>query len=444
MKTFLPLSKAAIRAFLTILWFAPVYFVNAQSGSGGGSSVPELVFKDPQLESGKSGADGATYRFKQVTNDVDAIMRIERRSSSQVRITDIDLKNTGYDNAFQPRISYNNGSAPSNRNWWIEFSMNFVKKGSTTPATVKTFKLTALDIDGDDNRLREYVSFYGAHSYTLERNTSLTVTNLLDQILGLLTPGIEFKGPARDYSNVSTSATNLMTTMTYSKKSGFTFRAGATTGSGSSNSTDRMYSFWFRGFDYDVPTDVTLPVKLVSFSAMLNDNDAVDLKWTTASEKNVSHFEVERSHDGKNYSKAGIVFAFGNTSEEVKYAFTDKGINANDPGVIYYRLRSIDNDGTSELSHVRSIRIGKKEEQLRIVAYPNPVVNELRVTIPSHWQGKKVSYELYSNNGQMLFQSVSAMGSQTETIDISRFAAGNYIVKASCGDETAHQKIIRK
>lgn len=448
MKTILPLTKTVASIFLATFLLTSTFFANAQSGPGGGSgsgsSVPELIFKDPILESGTSGANGATYRFKKVTNDVDVIMKIEGRSSSSVKITNIDMDNTGYDNAFQPRISYNNGSSPANRNWWIEFSMNFVKRSATTPATVNTFKLTALDIDGDDNRLREHITFYGAQSYRVEQNTSLTISNVIDQILDLLTPGVNFRGPTRDYSNVSTTATNLMTTMTYNNKSSITFRVGASTGSASSNQTDRMYSFWFRGFDYSVPADVTLPVKLIDFSAILNANDAVDLKWTTAMERNASHFEVEKSVDGKNYSTAGIVFAFGNTSEEARYAFTDKNINTSKPGVIYYRLRTVDNDGSSEYSYVRSIRIGKKEEQLSIMAYPNPVVNELRVTIPSHWQGKKISYEVFNTSGQKLFQQVSNLASQTETIDMSRVAAGSYIVKVTCGNETAHQKLIRR
>jgi hypothetical protein len=81
---------------------------------------------------------------------------------------------------------------------------------------------------------------------------------------------------------------------------------------------------------------------------------------------------------------------------------------------------------------------------LKILAYPNPVVNELRVTIPSGWQGKKVNYEVYSTTGQMLIHRITAMSSQTETIDVSRLAAGSYIVKASCQDETSSQKIIRR
>jgi hypothetical protein len=57
-----------------------------------------------------------------------------------------------------------------------------------------------------------------------------------------------------------------------------------------------------------------LPVKLVSFTATLNDNHT-DLKWTTMTENNLSHYAVEKSTDGKNFSQAGVVFASGNTTE---------------------------------------------------------------------------------------------------------------------------------
>ena len=187
-----------------------------------------------------------------------------------------------------------------------------------------------------------------------------------------------------------------------------------------------------------------LRVKLVSFSAMLT-TDKVDLKWTTSSEKNVSHFTIEKSTDGINFSETGVVFAFGNTSETKNYSFTDGSINASQAGVIYYRLRSVDIDGKSELSQVKTIRIGKKNEQsISILIYPNPVGTELRVTIPTTWQGKKVSYELLNSNGQVMLRNITSTGSQTESMNVNSIAPGFYIIKVTCNGETAQQKIIKR
>jgi hypothetical protein len=188
-----------------------------------------------------------------------------------------------------------------------------------------------------------------------------------------------------------------------------------------------------------------LPVKLASFSAILT-TDKVDLKWTTSSEKNVSHFSIEKSTDGIHFSERGLVFAFGNTSETKNYSFTDGNINVSQVGVIYYRLRSVDIDGKNELSQVKTIRIGKKNEQSisNILTYPNPVSTELHVTIPTNWQGKKVSYELLNGNGQVMQRNIAATFSQTESMNVNSLAPGIYIIKVTCNGETAYQKIIKR
>jgi hypothetical protein len=110
-----------------------------------------------------------------------------------------------------------------------------------------------------------------------------------------------------------------------------------------------------------------LPVSF-NFTAVLNKSK-IDLRWMTASEKNVSHFELERSFDGINYTAAGIVFAYGNTNENKTYTFPEN-VNMNKV-VIYYRLRSIDGEGKSQLSEIRINRTGKENEVTSTFTYPN-------------------------------------------------------------------------
>jgi len=63
-----------------------------------------------------------------------------------------------------------------------------------------------------------------------------------------------------------------------------------------------------------------LPVKLVSFTATLQDN-FVTLNWTTASEWNNSHFEVEVMENGKDWVTVGKVTGHGTSTEERNYVF---------------------------------------------------------------------------------------------------------------------------
>jgi hypothetical protein len=194
---------------------------------------------------------------------------------------------------------------------------------------------------------------------------------------------------------------------------------------------------------YTINWAIVLPVKLISYTATLNNNNA-DLKWITASENNVNHFVIEKSIDGKNFTNAGLVVAAGNTTEKTNYTFSDNNI-ASQSGVVYYRLRSVDNDGKSELSETRMIRIGKQDGQpISILVYPNPVSNELRITISNNWQGKKVSYQVVGNNGQIAINNEVANSNQTETINVSMLTPGFYIVNVICENQTAQQKIIKQ
>ena len=106
----------------------------------------------------------------------------------------------------------------------------------------------------------------------------------------------------------------------------------------------------------------TLFSQVTSFTSSVK-NDRVDLTWATAAEKNISHFVIEKSMDGKNYSQAGIVFAYGNTSATMNYPFFEKNPRSNNEGVIYYRLSEITNDGFIAFTQVTKVSIGNKSEQ---------------------------------------------------------------------------------
>jgi hypothetical protein len=440
MKTIVPFTQNFAALMLSALITASTLTSHAQSGSGSSSAtVPNLSFTNPSLYSGTAGNDNAVYRFPSVNNNLDAFVKINGRSSTLVSLVNIDLTSTGFNKAFQPQVSYNNGSTNSAVSWWMEFEVTFVNQNTATPAIVNTFMLTALDIDGDNNRLHEWDAFYGLSSYTVESNSQLQVSNLMQTIAAdSQAVGKTFDGVTTQYNGIDTSITSVMTTVTYNNASTFKFRTGGTT-TGRADDTQRMYSTWFKNFTYTAP--VTLPVKLISFTAALNQ-DKVDLKWATSSEINLSHFVIEKSYDGKNFSDAGLIFAYGNTTDKANYSFSDN-ISNTKQAVIYYRLRSADADGKSQISEIRIIRIGKKGEALKMITYPNPARNELRVTVPSSWQGKSVLLEVFNQNGQQVKTLNSSNTSQTETITLNDLVKGLYLLKASCGVETASQKVVK-
>ncbi len=112
-----------------------------------------------------------------------------------------------------------------------------------------------------------------------------------------------------------------------------------------------------------------LPVQLLSFNALLQNNATVSLNWKAASEHQNDHYLLERSSDGISFRDLGIVKAGsdGNSSQILNYRFTDqtpvKGDN-------YYRLTQVDKDGKATQLGTRVVNVGASSKGW--VVYPNP------------------------------------------------------------------------
>ena len=94
-----------------------------------------------------------------------------------------------------------------------------------------------------------------------------------------------------------------------------------------------------------------IPVELVNFLAKATPKSNL-LTWTTASERNLNRFDIERSANGINaWQILGTVKATGNSQALQTYAFSDE----TPLPTAYYRLHAIDNDGKSELSKIINV-----------------------------------------------------------------------------------------
>jgi beta-glucanase (GH16 family) len=107
-----------------------------------------------------------------------------------------------------------------------------------------------------------------------------------------------------------------------------------------------------------------LPLQLISFTAT-SKISGVQLDWTTLSEQQLKQYELETLENGM-VQTLTIVPAAGNSNEERKYSFTDARALT---GTRYYRLKSVDLDGTVYYSTVVSVQ---SETSSGIFLYPNP------------------------------------------------------------------------
>jgi hypothetical protein len=103
-----------------------------------------------------------------------------------------------------------------------------------------------------------------------------------------------------------------------------------------------------------------MPTALKSFHTGF-ENLKPSLTWIAAVEDNLNYYAVQRSVDGLDYQDIAFVFPEAIQLVDSKYSFTDHEIPSGTIGVIYYRLRLKDSDGTEEFSGIKTMYLGLGE-----------------------------------------------------------------------------------
>ncbi|MFM2207245.1 MAG: hypothetical protein RL213_1220 [Bacteroidota bacterium] len=181
-----------------------------------------------------------------------------------------------------------------------------------------------------------------------------------------------------------------------------------------------------------------LPVELIAFSGLRTENKNVRLDWTTATEINNDHFDVERSTDGKEYVPIGTVAGAGNCSYSRSYRFTD--INPSDVES-FYRLRQVDFNGTEKLTEpivIKGLSTGKPQ------LLCNPVCNgvlefSVDTEVPADF-----SLLLLDASGRevMNIHRPVSHGSSRITEACGHLSQGVYIAVFGTGDYLSHKRIV--
>ncbi|MFN4082579.1 MAG: T9SS type A sorting domain-containing protein [Bacteroidia bacterium] len=166
-----------------------------------------------------------------------------------------------------------------------------------------------------------------------------------------------------------------------------------------------------------------LPVKLTRFVGVKDQNNAI-LNWQTATERNSSHFVVERSFDRNRFEPISRVTAAGNSDALRSYNFTDAGVFNRSVNVVYYRLNMVDRDGSKEYSNIVAIRNNAVERNIASI-HPNPFVNEFNVEF-----AEKGDYhiEVFDVTGKLMFAKNLVDVTETNIDEISGFKSGVYFV----------------
>ncbi len=190
-------------------------------------------------------------------------------------------------------------------------------------------------------------------------------------------------------------------------------------------------------------SSIVLPITLKSFTASKLEGNNALLNWSTSSEVDASHFELERSFDLQSWTTIDKQAARGQQGIETSYSFVDQNIIAqrSNDGVCYYRLGMVDLDLSRKTSDIRSINLDPLKETY-YQAFPNPAKGVINVQLQvPNTQANMTDLILMDNAGRVHTKTAVSTNGITK-IDVSDLPKGVYHLQVNTGTELLSKKVI--
>lgn len=182
-----------------------------------------------------------------------------------------------------------------------------------------------------------------------------------------------------------------------------------------------------------------VPVEWLSFIAYPeteNGNKSI-LKWSTASEDNCSHYEIEHSTDGKTFTIIGEQTGAGTTIEQQDYEFIH-----NEPiiGINYYRIKQVDFDEVFEYSKVVAVEFELVLPKLTMNLFPNPTSGILNIEV-GEITGTP-TFQVFDISGRLIEVVINTVSSNQWSFNTTSLPTGNYFLQMKQGEQILNKKFV--
>lgn len=186
-----------------------------------------------------------------------------------------------------------------------------------------------------------------------------------------------------------------------------------------------------------------LPVELVDFDVAIEGQGAT-VSWTTASETNNAHFEVQ--HQGPSragYRALGSREGAGTTTQPQSYRFRVQNLQ---PGTHSFRLKQEDLDGTSRVGASRTVEVLPTSDLTLIGTNPLRAGESLTVVAKAP-SSEALRIGLYNVLGQRIRTLASSSGGKVvrARVPTQDLSSGIYFVstEGGAGGATARFTVVR-
>lgn len=394
---------------------------------------PDLKFANPVLVAGTDRSEGAIYKFPNITPGIDCYIKLVKLNGG-AQLISMETPGQGYPDAWQPIID--GPGTPLGNKSWIDWNISFRTTAGTSYAFT-CLDISAIDVDGDNGNIGEFIESDGQTSYTLPFPTVLTVTNMGNG-------KVQAQGPVYNRVGIDTFSLDVRINYLFNGLDSIQLKIGQTVlGPNTGGATQRLNSIYFKRVT--LTPFFILPVKYISFEAISNDKK-VDLNWQTDNEVNNSHFEVERSFDGNYFSTINVLNEPLTTSSTTrKYTISDNATTFSSKEIVYYRIKQIDVNGKYIYSKTAMVRLSANKGIIMQVS-PNPFNESITVNFTSIDKGTAI-IKMRSLTGQTVLTKnviINKGDNRVQIGSLNKLAKGMYIAQIIINGVAADkQKVIK-
>jgi hypothetical protein len=173
-------------------------------------------------------------------------------------------------------------------------------------------------------------------------------------------------------------------------------------------------------------------------------NKMVDIHWTTDNENMANRYVVEWSRNGRTFIPVAEIPSAGRGTKTYSYTHD---LNGNAKGKLYYRVKQMDQQNFAAYTSIQYVSFSD-EGPMNPEIYPNPVVNNINVSLGSPQTGQVVA-DLVSITGQtLLSRSYKAAGMTSFQLALNRqYPSGTYWLRvrnAETGEQVVRRVFIAK
>ncbi len=167
----------------------------------------------------------------------------------------------------------------------------------------------------------------------------------------------------------------------------------------------------------------TLNVNISDFRVNEESNNTAQVSWSVSNAVNHSHFEIERSTDGRNFEKIYVESQILANGTAYAFNFTDRQLPA--AVIIFYRLKQVNTNGDFQYSEIKSIRLSTKRSGIAV--YPNPAKETLNIDFTSA-ETNTITLAVSDGLGRTVISEQRKVipGKNIVTVDIHKLNKGNY------------------